>query len=904
MEFNGAFDEPDFGAYGPLYSTSSTYRYTYTYTDTSGQPQTILSSDGASTRPDIQLYHREAVTQSTTKLAAMKEAVNSFISTVGDSSDNHRISIVKFSGNINKEVGDNTYYEDGNTWNYTQVVKGLTYATGDTINELTSAVNGLSANGGTYSDNGLELAKDVLSDTTNQGDGRDAQKVVILFTDGDPGQSGFNGSDGYSTARDAIQNAKGLKGDGVSVYTVGVFQGADPNDTEGDFNKYMNAVSSNYPNATVTSCKDGRNGYITIDLGQKSEGDYYLTASSADGLTDVFQTIAGEVTSKVEADASSILTDTLSEYFQFPDNVTGENPADVSVQVSAASGNGDTPTWGDPRPASDVSVTVKGDTINITNFDYSSEDNLVRQDADGTWAGKKLIVTFPIELNPDAIWGPSGYYDTNEMNQEGTLSSAGLKVIGQDDEYTYVEGGQLTDSPNVYLEAQTFSYKVEHYIVGEDDPFDTETINNVTYGTEVTTVADSDQVPDGYVRSSVETLPVTITDNNTVIKVSYDLRSDPSLSVDKSIDTVNGRDYTGGRVSVGDTIGYSIVVKNTGNTTLTNVTVTDTLWTAGQTITVNGSTDSVNDDGSYVIGTLAPDASVTITYTYKVVRSDGGKTLSNTAVAEDGSGGTTGKDTEEVVVKRPSGGGDVEPPVLDTENHYGYIVGYDDGTVRPNGKITRAEVATIFFRLLTDESRDAYWCQTNDFSDVSASDWFNNAISTLTNAGILDGYEDGTFRPNGNITRAEFATIAVRFFDLTYEGEDLFPDISDHWARDYINQAAAAGFVNGYEDGTFRPNNAITRAEAVTLVNRTLERKPHKAHLLADMIQWPDNMDQTTWYYADIQEATNSHEYYMTTREQGEEYEIWTELLPMRDWPALEKEWSDANSSTGADVTR
>ena len=410
--------------------------------------------------------------------------------------------------------------------------------------------------------------------------------------------------------------------------------------------------------------------------------------------------------------------------------------------------------------------------------------------------------------------------------------------------------------------------------------------------------------------AETEVLEATVVDDTIQFTVNsfspfvlaYD-NAAPGLSVDKSIETVNGRDYTGGRVSVGDTIGYSIVVKNTGNTTLTNVTVTDTLWTAGQTITVNGSTDSVNDDGSYVIETLAPDASVTITYTYKVVRSDGGKTLSNTAVAKDGSG-TTGEDTEEVVVKRPSSGGDVEPPELDTENHYGYIVGYDDGTVRPNGKITRAEVATIFFRLLTDESRDAYWCQTNDFSDVSASDWFNNAISTLTNAGILDGYEDGTFRPNGNITRAEFATIAVRFFDLTYEGEDLFPDISDHWARDYINQAAAAGFVNGYEDGTFRPNNAITRAEAVTLVNRTLERKPHKAHLLADMIQWPDNMDQTTWYYADIQEATNSHEYYMTTSEQGEEYEIWTELLPMRDWPALEKEWSDANSSTGADVTR
>ena len=438
------------------------------------------------------------------------------------------------------------------------------------------------------------------------------------------------------------------------------------------------------------------------------------------------------------------------------------------------------------------------------------------------------------------------------------------------------------------------SFTIVHY-KGLDREFDLSDLNAQKVDLEVYSTEDET------LEATDQGLKFTVNSFSPFV-LAYD-NAAPGLSVDKSIETVNGRDYTGGRVSVGDTIGYSIVVKNTGNTTLTNVTVSDTLWTAGQTITVDGSTASVNDDGNYVISTLNAGDSVTITYTYKVVRSDGGKTLSNTAVAKDDNG-TTGEATEEVVVKRPSSGGDVEPPVLDTENHYGYIVGYDDGTVRPNGKITRAEVATIFFRLLTDESRDAYWCQTNDFSDVSASDWYNNAISTLTNAGILDGYEDGTFRPNGNITRAEFATIAVRFFDLTYEGEDLFPDISDHWARDYINQAAAAGFVNGYEDGTFRPNNAITRAEAVTLVNRTLERKPHKAHLLDDMIQWPDNMDQTTWYYADIQEATNSHEYYMTTSEQGEEYEIWTELLPMRDWPALEKEWSDANSSTGADVTR
>ena len=575
--------------------------------------------------------------------------------------------------------------------------------------------------------------------------------------------------------------------------------------------------------------------------------------TSAVGLVDSTLTIRGvtgeEVTTPIEATVS-----------------------DPVKTITAATGN--------QAP----SYYINGSQILVSNQSAVQllVDEIVNSELeDGTKVQDALLDKAKEELPANAT------YEFKYLDLVDTSNGNVWVTMGKNDSLTvywpYPDGTSKEDS-----------FTIVHY-KGLDREFDLSDLNeqNVTlevYSTE-----------NGKLKATDQGLMFTVNSFSPFV-LAYD-NAEPGLSVDKSIETVNGRDYTGGRVSVGDTIGYSIVVKNTGNTTLTNVTVSDTLWTAGQTITVNGSTDSVNDDGSYVIETLAPDAFVTITYTYKVVRSDGGKTLSNTAVAEDGSGGTTGKDTEEVVVKRPSGGGDVEPPVLDTENHYGYIVGYDDGTVRPNGKITRAEVATIFFRLLTDESRDAYWCQTNDFSDVSASDWYNNAISTLTNAGILDGYEDGTFRPNGNITRAEFATIAVRFFDLTYEGEDLFPDISDHWARDYINQAAAAGFVNGYEDGTFRPNNAITRAEAVTLVNRTLERKPHKAHLLADMIQWPDNMDQTTWYYADIQEATNSHEYYMTTSEQGEEYEIWTEILPVRDWPALEKEWSDANSSTGADVT-
>ena len=250
------------------------------------------------------------------------------------------------------------------------------------------------------------------------------------------------------------------------------------------------------------------------------------------------------------------------------------------------------------------------------------------------------------------------------------------------------------------------------------------------------------------------------------------------------------------------------------------------------------------------------------------------------------------------------------PTGLDLKNHYGYIIGYPvdyytgkpttDQTkkpVRPEGKITRAEVATIYFRMLTDENRAANWNQVSGFSDVKSSAWYNNAISTLTKAGILKGYEDGTFQPNGYITRAEFATIAIRFFSGVYEGEDLFPDIKGHWAEDYINNAANKGLVKGYEDGTFGPDRYITRAEAVTLVNRTLNRHPHNDGLHQDMLRWPDNMDTSKWYYADMQEATNSHEPDKDKTTADKEY--WGKMLPIRDWEALEKEWSNANSAPG-----
>ena len=227
-------------------------------------------------------------------------------------------------------------------------------------------------------------------------------------------------------------------------------------------------------------------------------------------------------------------------------------------------------------------------------------------------------------------------------------------------------------------------------------------------------------------------------------------------------------------------------------------------------------------------------------------------------------------------------------PELVKGDHFAYIVGRDDGMVHPEAQITRGEVATIFFRLLTEESRDYYWNTVSPFPDVAEDAWYKTAVATLSRAEIVHGRSDGTFAPDAAITRAEFASIATRFFGGTYEGKDLFSDIQGHWAQDAINLAADRGIVNGYVDGTFRPDQPISRAEAIAMINRTLDRRPHADHLLDDMIVWKDNMDEDAWYYLDIQEATNSHDFKPSKSEKGEaQYEIWTELLPNPDWSAL-----------------
>lgn len=220
------------------------------------------------------------------------------------------------------------------------------------------------------------------------------------------------------------------------------------------------------------------------------------------------------------------------------------------------------------------------------------------------------------------------------------------------------------------------------------------------------------------------------------------------------------------------------------------------------------------------------------------------------------------------------------PALLNGSNHFAYVVGYKDGNVRPQGNITRAETAAIFFRLLKEEVRSENLSKHNDFADVTEDSWYNTAVSTMAGMNILKGRTANSFVPQAPITRAEFAAICARFDSGRAEENSGFTDISGHWAEKEIERAATLGWVSGYTDGSFHPDAPITRAEAMTLINRVLCRMPEtKADLLDSMTKWPDNQPGA-WYYLAVQEATNSHTY----EQKDSKYETWTALTAEPDW--------------------
>ena len=396
-----------------------------------------------------------------------------------------------------------------------------------------------------------------------------------------------------------------------------------------------------------------------------------------------------------------------------------------------------------------------------------------------------------------------------------------------------------------------------------------------------------------YVVDSADPAPVgenKFTSANTVIHQYYYL--DNWKDADKTTDETDTDAETGGdgipdcyqvlvkyqsgdttRGSVGPLTMEVLTIKNKENVSVGEGQVT----ASGSTATATGNrcyfsnwTDTTGKQvGTYAtLGELPFDAV-------------GGKTYTFTANFGRSSGGGSGGSRPTVTIP------DDVPTGLNGKDHYAYIIGYGNNDVRPQNNITRAEVATIFFRLLTDETRTANMTKSNGYNDVKNGDWFCCAVSTLSKMGIIKGYENGSFKPNDPISRAEFAAIAARFDPDGDKTPASFFDVTSHWAKDEISIAANHGWIKGYEDGSFKPDQKITRAETMTLVNRVLNRLPEtKDDLHKDMKTWVDNMDETAWYYLAVQEATNSHYFKNKT---GTKFEQWTDLRDTRDWSELEK---------------
>ena len=468
-----------------------------------------------------------------------------------------------------------------------------------------------------------------------------------------------------------------------------------------------------------------------------------------------------------------------------------------------------------------------------------------------------------------------------------------------------VTGGTVIKVYYVKDDSKTkkLTYTVEYYKDGQRVDDDTQTVTKDVWVNATKLTVDKDKINTtdkyagtGYKFDKTEpgTIPNEVT-GGTTIKVYYYL--DNWKDADETTDSDDKDSETGGdgipdcyqvlvNYKSGDTNRGSVGPRTMEVLTIKN---TEDKWASTGTVKASGSTATATGSRCY-FSSWTNDADVNTsnapaTLGQQTFNAEGGKTYTFTANFDRSSGGGSGGSNrpKPPVVEIP----DDVPTGLNGKDHYAYVVGYPDGMVYPQKNITRAEVATIFFRLLKDETREANMTKSNGYNDMKEGAWYTCAVSTLSKMGIIKGYEDGSFKPDASISRAEFAAIAARFDPDGDKTPATFSDVSSHWAKDEISIAANHGWIKGYEDGSFKPDQKITRAETMTLVNRVLKRLPEtKDDLHKDMKTWPDNQNESAWFYLAVQEATNSH--YQKLKKDGT-HETWESMRETRDWAALEK---------------
>ena len=731
---------------------------------------------------------------------------------------------------------------------------GLTPVTDDTT--INGVIDKMKAEGSTFPDAGLNKADKILQ-------GKDAnpaaKKVVIMLADGDA-DNDVDKNAMYKKADEMKKYAEiftiGFATDAAMLKKIATDNGANGHYATADNEMDLSGIFTNIVNGLQALISDPMGDLVTLDKnsvnvsltdGMKTVTDNKIEWTRAEGL-QTGQTVT--ITYTVSLNEDEILQ---------KDVGTHEVLLNGDARLNYSCGN----------KSGSEKFHVPKTTVGVGQIVY---EYYLDGDLKGTKPMNKVIVTDDMMVMGNTMNAEKYVGENAELDQLTMAKNGGLE-----------KGIQINDSfpltPDIitvrhyYKTKQTPAtayYKVEHYkgdLKGVYTLADTDPSTGLSSDKAGTTATAAEKNYEGYCLNpqaegylaSAELTAGNTESNPLVLKLFYDLDENHDKIPDKyqkkvTFKVVNGTWSDG---TTADKITYVTLLDANGNQSETGTgTLTAPTGMKANTNYGNGAWDTTPPT------TVSGTADAAYTYSFSKIFSGGG----------GGGGSHSHRNTTKTEPKQEE--------VLNKEDHFQYVQGYPDATVRPDANITRAEATVIFFRLLTDSVREKYLDTENSFTDVNAADWFNLGISTMENGGFVNGYKDGSFRPNGYITRAELATIISNFDDLEPVEESKFPDAAGHWAEAYINSAAEKGWLSGYADGLFRPNQLITRAETMSMINRVLERSVDADGLHADAKQWQDN-PVGKWYYYAVLEATNPHEY---ERKDTTDVERWTAITAEKIW--------------------
>lgn len=871
--------------------TPEAYEYPVkiTFKDAEG----VAAENYTTTTAKFTIKYAEATVKANDKSKKATEADPAFDATVtgmvnGEKAEEKLTYTITRTDEDNNTVGDHTTITPtGNTYQNNYKV---TYETGtlkitkDETTEITVTITGKT---GSKSYNGEEQTVTGF-DYVVTGGGAEKSDVTVELKAG----------------KTATATGKNVKTDGDGKYMMGL--------TAADFN----VTSTKYSKITVVYDEDGwlQITPLTVELTTESAEKVY----DGTALTKPKVTVTGDGAALFQQEVAT-LTATGSVIGNADTTVTEDNEIAFSMKDGFSEGNYTiTPVLG--------KLTVKPITKETFDLNTLIKKHFTKAAGSAEIPNEKFIFTATIESYPDkehtyigAVemngaendkyfnFGDSqnltltpGKYKYRVTEEPGTDtrirydSSAYILTINVENDGSYnvsVEqeapaAQSLTTAAAVFPDNKQITFTNTYF--EKKDPSKlyidfSDFVKKELTATGTKTASDVDFTVD--VKGKEQTMIITSAEGEEAISTYAD-EFDPKYSrtLTAHFDSITGGEvkttrFTGTTVEI-DHAGYYTFFLGEEKGTRTGVTYDETRYT----LYINVRLDQ-NENKLYVssMGAIRTNADGTWE-NIALIEMENGEPVRTTNYITFHNTIDTGKDDYypiiiPTIINKDTG-------MLNKTDHFAYVIGYPDGTVHPNGQITRAEVATIFFRLLRDEVRDGAFTTSNSYSDVAYGKWYNNPISTMSALGIITGYPDGTFKPNKPITRAEFAAIAARF-DETQSGKSAtFSDVIGHWAAKEIGIAYYNDWIKGYPDGTFKPDQNITRAEAMTMINRVLERKPESpADLLTDMNTWTDNLDTSKWYYLDVQEATNSHGYTRKTFN----YELWRQMLPDPDWSRYER---------------